>query len=104
MTSRGDKAKQDGGKAMWDLLPYREVGQVVDVLTHGAVKYTADGWQKVKDAQNRYFAAMMRHLVAWEGGEITDPESGFPHLAHAGCCLFFMMWFDNEHATEYEAE
>lgn len=31
-----------------------------------------------------------RHLWAYRRGEVSDPESGLPHLAHAMCCLMFM--------------
>ena len=96
MSRRGDKYKFDGDKPMWDLLPYREVGQIVDVLTYGASKYAPRSWHKVDNPCDRYFAALMRHMVAWEAGELLDPESGLPHLAHAGCCLLFLMHFDNE--------
>ncbi len=36
---------------------------------------------------------MCRHIFAWWGGEDKDPETGFSHLAHAGCCLLFLMEF-----------
>ena len=84
------------GKLRWDLLPYREVGQVVDILTYGAEKYADDNWKFVSDKEKRYFAAAMRHLVAWKEGERNDKESGKPHLAHAICCLLFLLWANNE--------
>ena len=93
---RGYELKKDYGKPMWDLLPFGPVGQIVDVLTFGARKYAPDQWQQVPDARRRYFAAMMRHLNAWWSGERIDDESGLPHLAHAGCCLVFLMWFDGK--------
>jgi hypothetical protein len=37
----------------------------------------------------------MRHVHAWRAGETKDPESGLHHLAHAGCCLLFMLWLDD---------
>ena len=37
----------------------------------------------------------MRHLIAWRKGELIDPESKLPHLAHAGCNLIFLNWQDN---------
>lgn len=86
--------KDDAAKPMWDLLPYGEVEKIVEVLTFGAKKYAPDNWKKVPDAQRRYFAAMMRHLTAHQRGEDNDPESGLSHLAHAGCCLLFLMHFD----------
>ena len=86
--------KLDHGKEDWSLLPFSEVLEIVRVLDFGAKKYSRDNWMNVKDGRFRYFAAMMRHLVAWFSGEKDDKESGMPHLAHAGCCLLFLMWFD----------
>lgn len=93
---RGDDAKKDHGKPMWDLLPFNQVKQIVEVLTFGASKYGPNKWQAVEDGRNRYFAALMRHLTAWLDGEKLDPESGKHHLAHAGCCLLFLMWLDDK--------
>ena len=92
---RGDEKKKDHGKPMWDLLPYKQIAKIVDVLTFGAKKYGPNQWQEVDNPRDRYFAAMMRHLTAWRGGKSIDEESGLPHLAHAGCCLLFLMWFDD---------
>lgn len=83
--------KHDGEKDRWDLLPLRAVRGVVKVLTFGARKYAPDNWRKVPDARPRYYAASMRHLAAWWEGEERDPESGLPHLAHAACCLLFLL-------------
>ena len=93
---RGDDKKHDKGKPMWDLLPWTSVKQIVDVMTFGANKYGSNTWQGINDGKNRYFAALMRHLIAWRRGERIDPESGIHHLAHAGCCLLFMMWLDDK--------
>ena len=85
--------KHDSGKARWDLVPWREMEDVVSVLGFGADKYGADNWRHVSGAQERYFAAAMRHLVAWKQGEELDAESGLPHLAHATTCLLFLAHF-----------
>jgi len=83
--------KDDIQKAPWDLLPWGAVQAVVDVLEHGRRKYDADNWRNVPEPRRRYFAAMVRHMVAWRRGEKLDPESGFSHLAHAACCLLFLL-------------
>lgn len=88
--------KFDKGKARWDLLPFAEVEDVVDILTFGAEKYAPNNWQKVKDAKSRYTAATFRHLVSWIKGNKIDKESGKSHLAHAICNLLFLMWFDKQ--------
>lgn len=86
--------KFDQGKERWDLLPWEQVGEIVKILTFGAEKYSENGWQKVKPFKSRYFAAMVRHIVLWVGGEKVDRESGFHHLAHAATNALFLMWGD----------
>ncbi len=86
--------KFDGGKLRWSLLPIRSLNAILEVLEFGATKYAPDNWQRVEDAETRYYDAAMRHLTAWFDGEKTDPETGKSHLAHAACCLLFLIWFD----------
>jgi hypothetical protein len=91
--------KHDAGKARWDLLPLGPVAAVVAVLSFGAKKYAPNGWVAVAegpDGADRYYAAVLRHLVAWRRGEATDPESGLPHLAHAACGVLFLLWLGGE--------
>lgn len=87
--------KDDAGKARWDLLPWKQVKYVVQVLTLGAKKYADNNWQKVENPRPRYFAAAMRHLNSWFEGEILNEETGLPNLAEAICNLLFLMWFDD---------
>jgi len=83
--------KYDDGKMPWHLLPWAATERVVEVLAHGAGKYGPDNWRKVKPIDARYFSAAMRHLMAWRTGESLDPDSGLPHLAHAACCVLFLL-------------
>ena len=87
--------KFDSGKLRWSLLPYDALADVVRVLMHGAAKYEDFNWQHVVSEDGgkaRYFDALQRHLIAWWNGEINDPEDGLSHLAHATCCLLFLLW------------
>ena len=95
--------KDDSAKIRYSLLPVGTVNQVVQVLEYGASdKYEIDNWQKVPSARTRYYDAAMRHIDAWWNGELLDLDKGdqkgshLPHLAHAICCLMFLMWFDSE--------
>lgn len=88
--------KADAGKPRPSLLPWRAIQQIVAVLEFGAAKYGADNWQRLPSARQRYFDAAMRHLLAWWDGERLDTESGLPHLAHAGCCILFLLWADKD--------
>ena len=82
--------KYDQEKPDWSLLPLDTMTGTVKVLTMGAKKYDRENWRKVPDGVNRYFAAAMRHLAAWQAGEEKDSESGESHLDHAMCCLIFL--------------
>jgi hypothetical protein len=87
-------SKFDTDKPDWSLLNLDLIEPIVKVLTFGAKKYSKANWKHVPDAKDRYFAALLRHLEAWQRGERFDSESGESHLAHAGCCLVFLLWFD----------
>ena len=86
--------KQDEGKTRWDLLDYMALDELAQVLTMGAAKYEENNWQKVDNPQDRYFAALMRHLVAWRNGEKMDVESSRYHLAHVMANAMFLLHFD----------
>ena len=94
--------KDDTTKPRWSLLPYGTIVQVIGVLEFGAKKYEVGNWKHVPDARTRYYDATMRHLEWWWLGQENDPESGLPHLAHAVCCLLFLMWFDVQVAARDE--
>jgi hypothetical protein len=88
--------KLDKGKPDFSLLPWDSIEEVVKVLDFGAKKYSKDNWRKVKFAKCRYFAAAVRHIITewWVHGRTKDEESGYHPLAHAICCLLFLMEFD----------
>ena len=86
--------KFDNDKPQWSLVPFAALSKVVDVLTYGAAKYAPDNWKKVPNARQRYIDAGFRHFTAYASGEKNDPETGMSHLAHAMCCLLFLLSFD----------
>lgn len=92
MTEYNLGLKYDSGKLRWDLLPIEEVEEIVQILTFGAEKYTDNSWQEVEKGIERYYAALMRHLVDWRKGEDIDPESKCRHLAHAACNVLFLLY------------
>ena len=67
------------------------------MLTYGAVKYSAHNWRKV-DNKRRYYSAALRHIFACLKGELYDPDTQEHHLAHAICCLAFLLELDAEDA------
>lgn len=84
--------KHDQGKARWDLLPFEALDQVVLVMTFGAEKYNDRNWEKGMK-WGRLIGAAFRHLVAFVRGQNLDPETGLPHLAHAACCVLFLLTY-----------
>ncbi len=83
--------KFDAEKPRWDLLPLAPMKEVVDVLTIGAAKYAPENWRFVQPFDDRYYAGAMRHITDWRLGEKIDSETNKSHLAHAICCLLFLM-------------
>lgn len=85
--------KFDDGKLPYDLLPPELLEAVSSVLAFGAKKYSARNWELGMD-WSRPFAALMRHMWSWWRGENTDPETGMSHLWHAGCCIAFLITYE----------
>lgn len=86
--------KFDDGKLMLSLVDPDFVTGVAQILTFGAAKYAKNNWQLNTDL-DRYKDALLRHTYAYLGGELLDPESGFPHLDHMACNLMFIRYFEH---------
>jgi len=86
--------KHDDNKLRMDLIQPEFLIELAKVLTHGAAKYGANNWQGLPDAHNRYYAALLRHLMEWRKGHTIDQDSTLPHLAHAICNLMFLLHED----------
>ena len=86
-------AKHDEGKTRLELLPPKALDEIGKVLTFGAQKYEARNWEKgIK--YGRVYGALLRHLFKFWRGIKYDEETGIHHLAHAGCCLLFLLHYD----------
>ncbi|MCI4435428.1 MAG: hypothetical protein JHC33_01275 [Ignisphaera sp.] len=87
--------KQDSGKLRYDLMPFDALDYVAKVLTYGIKKYPnpVENWRmnSVKADISRYKAALLRHYSAMAQGEILDPESGLPHMAHIATNSLFIL-------------
>jgi len=94
-TGQKNALKHDAGKPRVDLIPAGALLDVARVFTHGAKKYEDYNWLR-GTAWSRYYAALMRHMLAWWGGEDLDDESGLSHLSHATCCLMILMEYSTE--------
>lgn len=92
MENKNGAIKFDSDKLRWDLLPYDCIEELAKIISYGEMKYGEHNWQGVE--WDRYFAALMRHLIARKNGELKDPESGLDHLSHVMCNAMFMLWID----------
>lgn len=88
--------KFDQDKLPLHLLSTEAMNQTAAVLAFGAIKYAEHNWRK-GFAWSRPLAAAMRHITAFNNGEDKDPESGLSHLAHAACCIMFLLEFEKTH-------
>ena len=64
-------------------IPWEALQELGKVYAMGAEKYSDYNFRKGY-AWSLSFDAMLRHMFAFWSGEETDPESGHPHMAHAG--------------------
>lgn len=92
----GSALKFDTDKLPLNLLSTEAMNQTAAVLKFGAQKYAEHNWRK-GFTWSRPLAAAMRHLTAFNDGEDKDPESGLSHLAHAACCIMFLLEFEKTH-------
>ena len=93
---QGTALKFDTDKLPLNLLSTEAMNQTAAVLKFGAQKYAEHNWRE-GFAWSRPLAAAMRHITAFNDGEDRDPESGLSHLAHAACCIMFLLEFEKTH-------
>lgn len=102
--------KFDGGKARLELLPPELLFAVSTILTFGAIKYADRNWE-LGMKWSRVFGALMRHLWCWWGNKTErtsinflfgplDTETGYSHLWHAGCCIAFLIAYEERKIGE----
>ncbi len=81
----------EGVKLPYELLPAKAIEEVVRVLEFGAKKYSPNGWKKLgKSDLQKLIGAALRHIFAYQRGELNDNETRLDHLAHASCDLLFI--------------
>ena len=101
--------KFDAGKVRMELIPPELLYAVGTVLTFGAEKYAARNWEQGM-SWGRIFGACMRHMWSWWGGKgptsksflfgSLDEETKYSHLWHAGCCITFLIAYEEREIGE----
>lgn len=96
--------KDDSDKIRLELIPPELLYAIGTILTFGAnKKYEARNWELGMN-WSRVFGALMRHMWCWWAGKgpttqsfvfgELDEETGKSHLWHAGCCLAFLITYE----------
>lgn len=88
-----DTGGQKGEKPeAYALIPVEALAEIARVYGYGAKKYEPNNWRRGYTWSLSY-SAMQRHLNAFWSGEELDPESGLPHLAHAGFHILTLLTY-----------
>ena len=92
-----EPVKHDQDKPRIDLIPPQAIIDIAEVLTYGAGKYDSHNWRDNGGFDySRLYAAAQRHLLSFWDGQSLDKETGMSHLAHAACCIVFLMSYEAE--------
>lgn len=89
-TTGGQKATNN---VRMDMIPVEALQEIGKNYGFGASKYGRDNWLKGYEWSLSY-AALLRHLTAFWGGESQDPEGDFHHLAAVCFHAIALMMFE----------
>lgn len=86
--------KFDQNKTDWAILPFAAIEEIIKVLKFGEGKYARGNFATNGGiSYSRLVNALIRHTVSFARGEDNDPETGLSHMAHAGCCVVFLLHY-----------
>ena len=85
-----DTGKPRVGEMVKDFGP--SILEVSKVWAFGADKYSKSNWKLVKNGEDRYTNALLRHLIAEEDNEL-DEESNLLHATHVAWNALARLWF-----------
>lgn len=84
-TLHGDK------KLPIHLAPPSAMHALAEAFADGAKKYGPYNWRDKRVSSTVYYAAALRHMMAWYDGEEIAEDSGVAHLHHAMACLAILI-------------
>lgn len=88
---------QKGSKEVrMDLVPVLPLTELARLYGRGASKYEDRNWERGY-AWHLSYAALLRHVTQWWGGENRDPEMGVSHMACVAFHAFALAQFEVTH-------
>jgi len=85
-------------KFRWDLFDLQDIDAIANIYTMGARKYAPNNWKLVDP--ERYFGALMRHLITVNTVHKYDSELGCMHLHQAVWNMMSIIWLENDFDKE----
>ena len=101
-----DEEKNEAIKAKkldYTLVPAVFLKGTATALGHGAQKYSRRGYLRNEDYDVHAWRALLRHVMAIQGGEMIDEEFGLHHIAHiaANCAMIMHYWSENGNSPNW---
>lgn len=82
-------------KVSMHTVPVKPLLELALALGEGGHKYGTHNYRDIGVRASTYYAAAMRHLMAYWEGEDIDPESNVHHVVKAIACMFVLR--DSQH-------
>lgn len=96
MTKSNAEARSlmEAAKLAFELMPAISLEAWLRVIMFGAYKYAPNNWRgmMLEGQQHQFLAAIQRHALKMQKGEVLDPDTGLPHAAHIMCNASFLTW------------
>lgn len=80
----------------FDLIPIGPLTELARHFGEGAKKYADRNWERGYE-WNKSYAALMRHLTQFWGGEDRDPETGSKHIIAVAWHAMALAQFMDQH-------
>lgn len=85
-------SRKNKGKLRWDLVDFKSLEPMVQVLEKGAIKYSQNNW-KGGLHREEILESIQRHLIELFDRVEIDPEDVEHHMAHIMANGMFYLYF-----------
>jgi len=85
------KVAEGDKKPQLQLIPLVALEATAGALSDGCKKYGPANWRTTGVSKSVYVGAALRHIFAYNEGELYAEDSGVHHLGHAIACLCILL-------------